>query len=86
MILERPCPIEDYEAARQAMRDFAAHSVRGDLQRSMSAIADIAGTPQPPRRLAVGSYGLEMVRGKMTELAADYDTWEHHHHLGVPKK
>jgi len=43
----------------------------------MSAIADIAGTPQPPRRLAVGSYGLEMVRGKMTELAADYDTWEH---------
>lgn len=72
-----PHPIEDYQAARQAMRDFAAHSVRGDLQRSMSAIADIAGTPQPPRRLAVGSYGLEMVRGKMTELAADYDTWEH---------
>lgn len=30
----------------------------------------------PPRRLAVGSYGLEMVRGKLAELAADYDAWE----------
>lgn len=71
-----PHPIEDYEPARQAMRDFSAHSIRGDLQRSMSALADIAGIPSPPRRLAVGSYGLQMVRGKMAELAADYDAWE----------
>ncbi len=69
-------PIADYDAARHAMRDFSAEAVRGDLERSMSAIADIAGTPQPPRRLALGRYGLEMVRGKMAELAAGYEAWE----------
>lgn len=71
-----PRPISDYDPARQAMRDFAAHAIRGDLRKSMAAITAIAGIPDPPRRLAVGSYGLQMVRGKMAELAAGYDAWE----------
>lgn len=72
-----PEPIDDYEPARQLMREFAAKSVHGDLEKSMAAIADIAGEPEPPRRLAVGSFGLDMVRGKMAELNEGYDAWEH---------
>lgn len=68
--------LPDYDAARQAMKDFSATSRYGNLERSMSAVADIAGIDQPPRRLAVGSFGLEMVRGKMAELTEGYATWE----------
>jgi hypothetical protein len=68
--------LEDYEGARDAMRAFAAGARRGDLVRSMSAVADIVGRDNPPLRLAVGSYGLEMVRGKIAELEKNYDDWE----------
>jgi len=68
--------LSDYDSARQAMKDFSATSRYGNLERSMSAVADIAGIDQPPLRLAVGSFGLEMVRNKMAELAEGYSTWE----------
>jgi len=68
--------LPDYDAARQAMKDFSATSRYGNLERSMSAVADIAGIDQPPRRLAVGSFGLELVRGKMAELTEGYAAWE----------
>jgi NAD(P)-dependent dehydrogenase (short-subunit alcohol dehydrogenase family) len=68
--------IDDYVPARAAMASFSAGSVRGDLAKSMSALADVAGTAAPPSRLALGSYGLVMVRRKMAELSAAYDAWE----------
>jgi NAD(P)-dependent dehydrogenase (short-subunit alcohol dehydrogenase family) len=68
--------LPDYDAARQAMQDFSATSRYGDIERSMSAVVDIAGIDDPPRRLAVGSFGLEMVRGKLAELADNYNAWE----------
>jgi NAD(P)-dependent dehydrogenase (short-subunit alcohol dehydrogenase family) len=69
--------LDDYDAARAAMRAFSAGSRRGDLVKSMSAVADIVGTENPPLRLAVGSYGLEMVRGKIADLKKNYADWEH---------
>ena len=69
--------MSDYDPARQLMQDFRSTAIRGDLQRSMAAVADIAGTDHPPRRLAVGSYGLTMVRAKIAELTKTYDAWEH---------
>lgn len=69
--------IEQYEPARQVERDFAERAVRGDLERPRSTVVDVAGIPDPPRRLALGNYGFEMVRGKLAELAAGYDAWEH---------
>lgn len=69
--------LDDYDAARAAMKAFSAGSRRGDLVKSMSAVADIVGAENPPLRLAVGSYGLEMVRGKIADLEKNYADWEH---------
>ncbi len=72
-----PMILGDYDPARRLMQEFSEHAVRGNLEASMAAIAAIAGTANPPRRLAVGAYGLEMVRGKIAELNETYDAWEH---------
>lgn len=72
-----PMVLGDYDPARRLMQEFSEHAVRGNLEASMAAIAAIAGTANPPRRLAVGAYGLEMVRGKIAELNETYDAWEH---------
>ena len=71
-----PDPIADYEPAREAMREFSHGSVHGSLERSMSALADVAGIDEPPLRLALGAYGLVIVRHKLAELASGYDAWE----------
>lgn len=69
--------LADYDGARRAMADFSAGARRGDLVKSMSAVADVVGTRNPPLRLAVGSYGLELVRNKLDELTQNYNEWEH---------
>ncbi|MFE4256479.1 SDR family NAD(P)-dependent oxidoreductase [Streptomyces sp. NPDC056910] len=68
--------LDDYEQARDAMKAFSADSRWGDVERGMSAVADLVGVDSPPLRFAVGTYGLEMVRGKMAELIHEYETWE----------
>ncbi|WP_185149358.1 hypothetical protein [Streptomyces sp. Ag109_O5-1] len=51
-------------------------AVRGDLVRSMAAVADATGTDEPPLHLAVATAGLEMVRGRFAELMDEYARWE----------
>ncbi|WP_316773342.1 SDR family NAD(P)-dependent oxidoreductase [Streptomyces sasae] len=51
-------------------------AVRGDLVRSMAAVADVTGTDEPPLHLAVATAGLEMVRGRFAELMDEYARWE----------
>ncbi|MEW2329640.1 SDR family NAD(P)-dependent oxidoreductase [Micromonospora chersina] len=69
-------PLDDYDPARDAMAAFGKTSVRADVEKSMSAIADITGIENPPLRLALGSFGLTMVRGKLAELAENYAAYE----------
>ncbi|MGR6919917.1 SDR family oxidoreductase [[Actinomadura] parvosata] len=69
--------LDDYEPARAAMAAFAESSVRGDLEKAMSAVADIAGSERPPLRLAVGGgFGLAMVQGKIADLEENYAAWK----------
>ena len=58
------------------MAEFAKRAVRGDLVKSMAAIADITGIDEPPLHLAVATAGLQMVRGRFTELMDEYARWE----------
>ncbi|MGW1797433.1 SDR family NAD(P)-dependent oxidoreductase [Streptomyces sp. NPDC001984] len=65
-----------YAPAYAAMADFAAYAVRGDLVKSMAAVADITGVDEPPLHLAVNTYGLTMVRGRFRGLMDEYARWE----------
>jgi NAD(P)-dependent dehydrogenase (short-subunit alcohol dehydrogenase family) len=68
--------LPDYDAARTLMKEFSATSIHGDLKKSMAAVADITDIENPPLRLAVGSFGLSMVRGKIQQLLDNYAQWE----------
>lgn len=68
--------IDDYDGARAAMTAFASAARRSDVRRGARAVAEVVGSAEPPLRLALGAYALELVRGKLASLGADYDRWE----------
>ncbi|MFD9282160.1 SDR family NAD(P)-dependent oxidoreductase [Streptomyces mirabilis] len=68
--------IPDYAPSYAAMAAFDKQAVRGDLVKSMAAVADITGIDEPPLHLAVATAGLEMVRGRFAELMDEYTRWE----------
>ncbi|MGW7608798.1 SDR family NAD(P)-dependent oxidoreductase [Streptomyces sp. NPDC054766] len=68
--------IPDHASSYAAMTRFHGDAVRGDLVKSMAAIADITGIDEPPLHLALATAGLEMVRGRFTELMDEYARWE----------
>ncbi|WP_327428328.1 SDR family NAD(P)-dependent oxidoreductase [Streptomyces sp. NBC_01236] len=68
--------IPAYAPSYAAMAEFDKEAVRGDLVKSMAAVADITGIDEPPLHLAVATAGLEMVRGRFAELMDEYARWE----------
>ncbi|MFD7872868.1 SDR family NAD(P)-dependent oxidoreductase [Streptomyces sp. NPDC059766] len=68
--------IADYAGSYAQMAEFDRLAVRGDLVKSMAAVADITGTDEPPLHLAVATAGLEMVRGHFAQLLEEYARWE----------
>lgn len=68
--------IPAYAPSYAAMAAFDQQAVRGDLVKSMAAVADITGIDEPPLHLAVATAGLEMVRGRFAELMDEYACWE----------
>ncbi|WP_210586773.1 SDR family NAD(P)-dependent oxidoreductase [Streptomyces sp. GESEQ-35] len=68
--------IPAYAPSYAEMIEFDKQAVRGDLVRSMAAVAGITGIDEPPLHLAVATAGLEMVRGRFTELMDEYARWE----------
>ncbi|MFB7109461.1 SDR family NAD(P)-dependent oxidoreductase [Streptomyces sp. NPDC056190] len=68
--------IPAYAPAYETMAEFDKQAVRGDLVKSMAAVADITGIDEPPLHLAVATAGLEMVRGRFAELMDEYARWE----------
>ncbi|MFF2089223.1 SDR family NAD(P)-dependent oxidoreductase [Paenibacillus sp. NPDC058174] len=69
--------IPDYQASYDWMNELAQTAPFGNVQKAMSAVADIAGTDNPPRRLALGSMGLVMARTQLSSMLEEYDKWEH---------
>ena len=52
--------------------------LNGDRANARPAADPVTGgTGNPPLRLAVGSYGLELLRNKLAELIQNYNEWEH---------
>jgi NADP-dependent 3-hydroxy acid dehydrogenase YdfG len=68
--------IPAYAPSYAAMAEFAEQAVRGDLVKSMAAVADITCIDEPPLHLALATAGLEMVRGRFAELMDEYARWE----------
>ncbi|MCZ1265045.1 SDR family NAD(P)-dependent oxidoreductase [Paenibacillus tundrae] len=69
--------IPDYQPLYDWYNDLAETAPYGDVEKAMSAVADIAGTDNPPRRLALGSMGLVMARTQLNGMLEEYDKWEH---------
>ena len=68
--------IPDYAEAYAMMAEFSKQAVRGDLAKSMAAVADITCTDEPPLHLALATAGLGMVRSRFTTLMDEYARWE----------
>ncbi|BBI35224.1 SDR family NAD(P)-dependent oxidoreductase [Cohnella abietis] len=75
--LEITSKIPDYQASYDWWNGLAENAPYGNLERAMSAVADIAGTENPPRRLALGSMGLVMARTQLNSMLEEYEKWEH---------
>ncbi|MFF1837767.1 SDR family NAD(P)-dependent oxidoreductase [Streptomyces sp. NPDC058231] len=68
--------IADYASSYEAMARFDGDAVRGDLVKSMAAVADITCIDEPPLHLALATAGLEMARGRFSDLMDEYARWE----------
>lgn len=69
--------IPDYQPIYDWYNELAETAPYGDVEKAMSAVADIAGTDNPPRRLALGSMGLDMARTQLNSMLDEYKKWEH---------
>ncbi|GAA3407235.1 SDR family NAD(P)-dependent oxidoreductase [Paenibacillus hodogayensis] len=68
--------IPDYQAKYDWYHELAKTAPYGNVEKAMSAVADIAGTDNPPRRLALGSMGLVMARTQLHSMLEEYEKWE----------
>ncbi|WP_028562395.1 SDR family NAD(P)-dependent oxidoreductase [Paenibacillus pinihumi] len=69
--------IPDYQPVYDWYNDLAKTAPYGNVEKAMSAVADIAGTDNPPRRLALGSMGLVMARTQLNSMLEEFEKWEH---------
>jgi NAD(P)-dependent dehydrogenase (short-subunit alcohol dehydrogenase family) len=71
-------PIDDYQASVGQVReqlDQLDGNQPGDPARAARAIVDAVESPDPPRRLPLGSMALEHIRAKLTGQLAELDAW-----------
>jgi len=68
--------IPDYASSYAQMAEFDKLAVRGDLTKSMAAVAEITCADEPPLHLALATASLDMVRGHVAELLEEYARWE----------
>jgi NAD(P)-dependent dehydrogenase (short-subunit alcohol dehydrogenase family) len=74
-----PRSIADYDATfdpiRQARQEKNGKQL-GDPAKAAKAILILVDLTEPPAHLILGSDALDLVRDKLTAMAADIDTWE----------
>ncbi len=74
-----PTRIADYEAtAHKRGRDIASYSgsQAGDPVRAAEAVIAALLSPNPPRHLVLGRFGLDAARAKFKDMLRDLDAWE----------
>ena len=71
--------IPDYEATvHKRRREMAAYSGKqaGDPTRAAHAVIEALLSPNPPRHLLLGRFGLDMARQKLKDMLTEFDKWE----------
>jgi len=71
--------IADYEAtAHKRHREIASYSGSqpGDPARAARVVIDALLSPNPPRHLVLGRFGLDAARQKFKDMLRELDTWE----------
>ena len=71
--------IADYEAtAHQRGREIASYSgsQAGDPARAAEAVIAALLSPNPPRHLVLGRFGLDIARAKFKDMLRELDAWE----------
>ena len=74
-----PANIADYEAtAHKRGREIASYSgsQAGDPARAAEAVIAALLSPNPPRHLVLGRFGLDIARAKFKDMLRELDTWE----------
>ena len=74
-----PAHIADYEAtAHKRGREIAGYSgsQAGDPARAAEAVIAALLSPNPPRHLVLGRFGLDIARAKFKDMLRDLDAWE----------
>ncbi len=72
--------ISDYDALFDPIRDARqkkSGNQAGDPARAAKAVMDILNAPNPPVHLLLGRDALSLVRTKLDDLQAEFNTWEH---------
>ena len=74
-----PTSIADYEStAHTRGREIAANSGKqaGDPARAAEAVIAALLSPNPPRHLVLGRFGLDIARAKFNDMLRNLDAWE----------
>jgi NAD(P)-dependent dehydrogenase (short-subunit alcohol dehydrogenase family) len=74
-----PAHIADYEAtAHRRQREIAGYSgsQAGDPARAAEAVIAALNSPNPPRHLVLGRFGLDAARAKFNDMLSELDAWE----------
>ena len=74
-----PAHIADYEAtAHKRGREIASYSgsQAGDPARAAEAVIAALLSPNPPRHLVLGRFGLDVARAKFKDMLRELDAWE----------
>ncbi|OSQ31171.1 oxidoreductase [Thalassospira sp. MCCC 1A03138] len=72
--------ISDYDSLFDPIRDARqkkSGNQAGDPARAAKAVMDILNAPNPPVHLLLGRDALSLVRTKLDDLQAEFNTWEH---------
>lgn len=78
-MVRSPRAIEDYDALFdpiRSAREARSGQQLGDPVKAAQAMLQLIDSPAPPTHLLLGSDAVQLVRGKLQDLAAGIDAWE----------
>ncbi|HCR35015.1 MAG TPA: short-chain dehydrogenase/reductase, partial [Stenotrophomonas sp.] len=78
-MVRSPRAIEDYDALFdpiRSAREAKSGQQLGDPMKAAQAMLQLIDSPTPPTHLLLGSDAVQLVRGKLQDLAAGIEAWE----------